>query len=347
MNPGPVWIDVANSPQVLFFKPVRNELLGRGIDVVVTARDFSQTVALCRTLGIPAEVIGQHGGRSLGGKAVELTSRVAALRRFCRYSRPSVAVGHASYGLTVAGRSLGIPVLTAMDYEHQPANHVAFRCADLVAVPELFPLDLLRRQGARPYKTWRYSGLKEEVALAGFTPNRGYISDEGIDDSKVVVVVRPPADMALYHRFGNPLFQRILERLRGDEGLSTVLLPRTAGQAVELASSGFGNLVWHGEALDGRQLVSGADVVISAGGSMNREAAVLGTPAYSAYAGRPAALDRALAADGRLTFLESEPDIGKMRIVKKPQSSAAPVGKRLLHDFVDKVLWLREGGRRR
>ncbi|HEY5388318.1 MAG TPA: DUF354 domain-containing protein, partial [Thermoleophilia bacterium] len=73
MNPGPVWIDVANSPQVLFFKPVRDELLGRGIDVVVTARDFSQTVALCRTLEIPAEVIGEHGGRSLGGKAVELT----------------------------------------------------------------------------------------------------------------------------------------------------------------------------------------------------------------------------------------------------------------------------------
>ena len=187
-------------------------------------------------------------------------------------------MSHNSYSQAVAARSLRLPVMTAMDYEYQPANHLAFRCADLVAVPEAFPLDRLLAQGARPGRTWRYPGLKEHIALAGFTPDPGYLARAGIDASRPVVVVRPPADMALYHRFTNPLFPLLLERL-ASAPVTTILLARTGAQAADLEAAGFGALLWRGEALDGRQLVAGADAVVSAGGSMNREAAVLGTPA--------------------------------------------------------------------
>ena len=179
-------------------------------------------------------------------------------------------------------------MMTATDYEYQPANHLAFRCADLVAVPEVFPLDRLLAQGARPGRTWRYPGLKEHISLAGFTPDPGYLGRAGIDESRPVVVVRPPADMALYHRFGNPLFPLLLERL-ASAPVTTILLARTEVQAADLEAAGFDGLLWRGEALDGRQLVAGADAVVSAGGSMNREAAVLGTPAGSIYAGKLAA----------------------------------------------------------
>ena len=341
MTRGPVWIDLANSPHVLFFAPVITELHRRGVDTVVSARDFAQTVELARLMGIDAEVVGEHGGAGLAGKASNLAGRVRSLRAFAKRRSPSVAVSHNSYAQAVAGRTLGVPVVTAMDYEFQPANHLAFRCAALVVVPDVFPLDLLARQGAALKRTWRYPGLKEEIALAGFEPDAGYLPGAGIDDSKPVAVVRPPADMALYHRFENPLFARLLERLeqlRRDERASIVLLARTPAQAASLESEGFGGLLWKNKPLDGRQLIAGADVVISAGGSMNREAAVLGTPAYSIYAGKLAAIDRALVAEGKMALLRSEGDVAALAVAKKPVRATPRVGDGLLLQFVDKVL---------
>jgi uncharacterized protein len=347
MTRGPVWIDLANSPHVLFFQPVIAELHHRGIHTVVSAREFAQTVELCRLMGIEMEVVGGHGGAGLMGKASNLAGRVRALRRFAKSSSPSVAVSHNSYAQAVAGRSLGIPVVTAMDYEFQPANHLAFRCASLVMVPDVFPLDVLDRQGARLAKVWRYHGLKEEIALAGFAPNAGYLRHAGVlrqdftDDTRVVIVVRPPADMALYHRFENPLFAELLgklEQLRREDRAAVVLLARTPAQATSLESGGFGDLLWKGDALDGRQLISAADAVVSAGGSMNREAAVLGTPAYSIYAGKLAAVDRALVAEGRLTLLRSPADVSALQFAKKPTAPAPRIGDGLLLQFVDKLL---------
>ncbi len=338
MNPGPVWIDLANSPHVLLFQPILAELERRGVPALVTARDFAQTIQLCRVLGVSATIVGGHDGGAVLSKARGLATRVHALRRFAQRERPSVAVSHNSYAQAVAGRSLGIPVLTAMDYEHQPANHLAFRCATLVAVPETFPREQLHRQGARPGKTWRYPGLKEEIALAGFEADPDYLQSHGIDATKVVVVVRPPADTALYHRFENPLFAELLRRLQGDADLAVVTLPRTPEQTLSLTEAGFGDLLWAGETLDGRQLIAGADAVISAGGSMNREAAVLGTPAYSVFAGAMAAVDRYLVTEGRLHMLDSSNDISALALRKKPSLPARRFDDALLRRFVDKVL---------
>jgi uncharacterized protein len=337
MTGRPVWIDLANSPHVLFFAPVIDELRGRGVETVITARDFAQTVALCERFRIDAEVIGSHGGASLADKVRELGDRVRALRAFAGRTNPRVAVSHNAYAQGLAGRSLGIPVVAAMDYEFQPANHLAFRCASLVAVPDAFPLDRLRAQGASPRRTWRYRGLKEHIALAGFAPDPGYLAGAGIDASRPVVVVRPPADMALYHRFENPRFAGLLRHLQRQD-VSVVLLARTPAQVVDLEREGFGDLVWRGEVLDGRHLVAGADAVVSAGGSMNREAVVLGTPAYSAYAGKMGAVDRSLVAGGRLRLIESPADIDALTIAKKETVAVPAVGRRLLCQFVEAIL---------
>jgi predicted glycosyltransferase len=333
----PVWIDLANSPHVLFFAPVIEELRRRQVEVVVTARDFAQTLPLCRRLGIEAEPIGGHGA-GLSAKAASIASRAAALRVFGRRLRPAVAVSHNSYAHALAARSLGVPVVTAMDYEFQPANHVAFRCARLVAVPDVYPLDRLRAQGARPHNVWRYHGLKEHIALAGFRPDPEYLREAGVADGRPVVVARPPATMALYHRFENPLFVSLLERMARDETLRVVVLPRTPEQSVSLDAYGLGHVLWRGEALDGRQLVAGADAVISAGGSMNREAAVLGTPAFSVYAGKLAAVDRALVAAGRLTLIGAEGDVEDLRLAAKPTRAFTPVSGELLISFCHRLL---------
>jgi predicted glycosyltransferase len=346
MTRGPVWVDLANSPHVLFFQPVIAELHQRGVETVVSARDFAQTVALCGLMCIDMQVIGEHGGSGLVGKAGNLAGRVRALRAFAKTKSPSVAVSHNSYAQAVAGRTLGLPVVTAMDYEFQPANHVAFRAATLVVVPDVFPLDVLKLQGAGPGKIWRYPGLKEEIALAGFESDPAYLRSAGIDASKPVIVVRPPADMALYHRFGNPLFGGLLARLKqlhGNGQVSVILLARTPGQAASLEKEGFGALLWKDKPLDGRQLIAGADAVISAGGSMNREAAVLGTPAFSIYAGKLAAVDRALVAEGRLTLLRTAGEVDALSVGRKQEKAPPRLGNGLLLEFVDKLLAVARG----
>jgi uncharacterized protein len=334
---GPVWFDLANSPHVLFFRPVLDELHRRGLTTYCTARDFAQTVPLCTEFGIDAERIGQHGGAGMRGKVLSLQDRVMALRAVARRIHPCVAVSHNSYAQLVAARSLRVPTVTAMDYEHQPANHLAFRCADLVAVPDAFPLDCLRVQGAHHLRTWRYHGLKEHITLAGFRPNHDYLSNNGIDVSRTIVVVRPPAHMALYHRFENPLFVRLLSRLEARDGLDVILLPRTPGQASELEAQGFGDIIRRGAPLDGRELIAGADAVISAGGSMNREAAVLGTPAYSIYAGALGAVDRTLVASGHLRLLTDPSNIDALQLRKKEPVPRQTVSDVLLRQFVDRI----------
>ena len=164
---GPVWVDLANSPHVLFFQPILAELTRRGVGTVVTARDFAQTADLCALMHVEAQMIGVHGGGHIVAKGLTMLSRVRHLRSYAQAARPVVAVSHNSYAQAVAARSLGLPVVTAMDYEFQPANHLAFRCASLVIVPDAYPLDALRHQGARPTRTWRYPGLKEEIEFLG------------------------------------------------------------------------------------------------------------------------------------------------------------------------------------
>lgn len=341
---GPVWIDLANSPHVLFFMPVIEALRSHGVDVVVTVRDFAQTVDLCQLHGIECTVVGVHGGAGIPGKLMNLRERVGQLSRHVRDLRPSVAVSHNSYTQLVAARMLGIPGMTAMDYEHQPANHVAFRAARLVAVPEALPTAVIARQGARPRKTWRYPGIKEHISLAGFRPEPRYLESVGIDEGRVIIVVRTPADMALYHRFENLLFRALLDRLRSSDVL-TVLLPRTPLQSAQLVADGYGDLVWNGPVLDGLRLLACADLVVSAGGTMNREGAVLGVPAYSLYAGAPAAVDSWLAARGLLSFVRDEAGVRSIPLVKRvPGDRPEAVGHEVLDAFVRRLLALRESG---
>lgn len=339
---GPIWIDLANSPHVLFFRPIIAELRKRGAVVVVSARDFAQTVDMCGLFGVEHSVVGVHGGASLKGKSLNLVSRARALQRWAAPLRPSAAVSHNSYAQLVAARMMRLPAMTAMDYEHQPANHLAFRAATLVAVPEVLPAALLASQGATARKTWRYPGLKEQVALAGFSPSPDYLRSVGLDPERVTAVVRPPADFALYHRFSNTLFGDVLERLAGAD-VQTVLLARTDEQARALAEAGYGDLLWTGPVLDGREIIAAADLVVSAGGTMNREAAVLGVPAVSVYAGRPAAVDEWLEQEGRLLVLRSAEDVRALRIERRNRRRAEPVSDALVRLFADRILALRGG----
>ncbi len=313
-----IWIDLTNSPHVLVMRPLIERLQADGHDVRVTARDFAQTIELCERLGVAHTAIGHHRGSRLGAKAAGLASRSAALVRWARSqqrksgARPpfDIALGHGSNDVTLAAAVLRIPSSTMFDYEWATVQHnVNCRLARAVVVPDAIPPGRLDRYGARG-KLRAYEGLKEEYYLSDFEPDDRVLDELGLDRARAIVVVRPPPVVSLYHRFENDLFARVLRRLSAaaaEHGTQSVVLPRVASQRAELARvPGF---VVPEHAVDAQSLIACADLVISAGGTMNREAVALGTPVYTTFQGRLGALDERLIEERRLRMLSAAEDL--------------------------------------
>jgi uncharacterized protein len=306
-----VWIDISNSPQVLFFRPLIALLRARGHDVDVTTRDYAQTLELLELHGIAHHAVGpRHGGASAWGKGRALAGRLRALRRWAAGRTFDLALSHASHELPLVARSLGIGSSYAFDYEFARAQHtLGSHAARRVVVPDAIPQDRLDRLGATAAKVRRYEGLKEEYYLSGFEPDESVLRALGVDRERILVVVRTPPEVSLYHRHGNPLFADLLRRLGTGGSLQAVVLPRTGEQRRDVGALSLPSLLVPEQAVDAQSLVALADLVVSAGGTMNREAVALGVPAYSTFAGRLGAVDEALVRDERLTMLRSAGDL--------------------------------------
>ena len=314
-----VWIDITGPAHVLVFRPLVEVLRERGAEVEITTRSFSQNVELLRLHGMEAEVVGSHGGRSRVGKAITMATRLAALVRWARPRHFDVALAHASHHLTMAARALRIPSSTTFDYEYATVQHqLGCRAANVVLVPEAIPPDRLERYGVRPPKLRRYPGLKEEYYLADFEPDSGVVERLGLERDRVLVVVRTPSDYALYHRNPSPLFPGLLERLGRSEEAQTVVLARTAEQRAEIIARNLPSLVVPEHAVDAQSLIACSDLVVSAGGTMNREAVALGVPVYTTFGGRIGAVDEALLREGRLRRLTAP---GELELVRRVETA--------------------------
>lgn len=313
-----VWIDLANSPHVATFEPVVERLREEGADVFLTARDHAQTVDLARRSFGDVRVV---GGESPAGRARKLLSVAERARRLlglARTARPDVALSHGSYAQLLAARAARVPGVTMMDYEFQPANHLSFRLARNVVVPTVFPDDALRRFGARSAGIVRYDGFKEELYLGRSAPSAAALEELGLEPERVIAVLRPAPEGALYHRMGNDLFEALLADA-ASSGAQVVVLPR--GREQERRYRSRSGVVVPERAVDGRSLLYHADVMIGAGGTMNREAALLGTPTYTVFAGRLAAVDAELIRRGLLRDLRSPGT--EVRLAKKPPGDRA------------------------
>jgi uncharacterized protein len=319
---------------VLVFRPLVEILRARGDEVELTARDYAQTVQLLALHGLDAELLGRHGGRSRVAKLGTMATRLRQLRRWAKDRSFDVALAHGSHHLTIAARSLGIPSGNTFDYEFAMVQHqLGCRAATRVVVPEAIPAERLTRYGLRPPKLRQYPGLKEEYYLADFEPDRSILDALGLDESNVLVLVRTPPDVSLYHRKSNPLFPRVLDHLGRREGVQTVVVPRTPAQRDYVRRLGLPSVIVPDGAVDTQSLIAFSDLVVSAGGTMNREAVALGVPVYTTFGGRLGGVDEWLIREGWLRPLV---DPAAIEVTKRVQQAERT--RRDPRDYLDLLL---------
>jgi uncharacterized protein len=298
-----VWVDCTAAAHPLVLRPIVERLEARGADVFITAREYGQTLGILERLGMPYEAVGGHGGASRLGKGRALVGRSARLAQRIWGQRPDLAIAHGSVDMALVSALFRIPSVQMQDYEFAGLQRqVSFRVARRVLAPEAIPVERLKRIGAGERKLVRYPGLKEEYYLAGFEPNPAVLDELGLDRERVLVVVRPPPETSEYHA-PNQVYDRVIERLAGDEQAQAVVIPRTERQAEQARATGAANLIVPTRAIDAQSLIAYADLVVSAGGTMNREAVALGTPVFTTFTGRMGGVDEALIAEGRLLVL--------------------------------------------
>ena len=299
-----VWFDCTAAAHPVVLRPVIERFRERGAEILVTARENGETVGNLERLGIPHVVVGEHGGAGKLGKAWALGARSSRLARPVWKFRPDLAVAHGSVDLAVLSQVFFIPSAQMQDYEFAGLQRkISWRVARRVLVPDSIPVERLVKAGARQEKLVRFPGLKEDYYLADFQLDPSVPESLGIDLDRVLVIVRPPPENAAYHA-DNPLYEKVIDRLASAENVTAVIIPRTEGQRERARARGSSSLIVPDHAVDAQSLIAFADLVVSAGGTMNREAVALGTPVYTTFAGKMGGVDEALIADGRLKLLE-------------------------------------------
>lgn len=318
-----IWIDLGNSPHVPFFLALAEKLKERNCEILWTARDYAQTVPLARKAGLPIEIFGTHGGKGLLKKGLKFGNRVKDLYLWARDKKIDLVLSHNSHEPLAVARLSGIRSVNLMDYEFHPLNRLSFRLAEKNIVPKSFPDSFLKKLGVFE-KTVKFDGIKEDVYLADFKPAPNFseeLEKSGIKPENILIVVRPHAPEALYHRgVKNEILEKVLDKFSAEKNVKIVLLPRKDYQGDELKKRHpQPNIIVSKEVLDGANLLAAADLVVSGGGTMNREAAALGIPVFTIFAGNKGAVDRYLLKENRLREIETEDDLAEIKIEKKKE----------------------------
>ena len=328
-----VWVDMTAAAHPLVLRPIIECLEADGHTVEVTAREYGQTVGLLDRLGIEHTVVGRHGGPSTLAKGTAVARRSSALARWARPRGFDLALAHGSVDIAVVSGLLRIPLAQMQDYEYAGLQRqLAFRVARRVLAPDAIPVEAMRRAGAAPRKLFRYPGLKEDYYLAGFEPDPGALEALGIDSDRILAVVRPPPETSAYHA-DNPVYDGVLDRLAADRDATAVVIPRTERQGEAVRARSEKSLIVPDGAVDAQSLIAFADLVVSAGGTMNREAVALGTPVYTIFSGRMGAVDERLMAQGLLRELADAASL-ELRKRDEPAGVRNPRDPRLLADAV-------------
>ncbi|MGB9836079.1 MAG: DUF354 domain-containing protein [Candidatus Saccharicenans sp.] len=332
-----IWIDLDNTPHVPFFIPIKKELKKRNYRVLLTGRNAFQVKELAQKNKLLVRIIGRHYGRHKIKKLLGWLYRTWQLMPFILKHKPDLAVSHGSRSQLTAARLLGITTVLIMDYEH--SRPAPFSRPDWVIVPEI-----LNKASLPSPRVLTYHGLKEDVYVPSFTPDDQILKQFGLSADDILVTIRPPATEAHYHNpAGEKLFFAVVDWLLTFSQVKIVMLPRNKKQADEIRNrkkSWFkkGQVIIPEQAIDGLDLIFFSDLVISGGGTMNREAASLGVPVYSIFRGPLGLIDKQLEKESRLVMIKSPEEFSKIKIEKREKTSPSDLKDRpALKQIVDHI----------
>lgn len=329
-----IWFDADNGPHVLIMRPLVAELTRRGHEVVFTARDRTKTCQLLDMYGFSYRMVGGEYGKGMSGKVRGTLGRAWELTRAMRVSGAAVSFGHGSRALPLASKLLGIPTVTMYDYEWVNARLFNLCCRSIL-LPAAITKARCAEAGIAPDKVVSYPGFKEELYLGMGDLDTTIAADLGLRPEAVKVLLRPPATTAHYH---NPeaetLLDAILLQLAAAGDVQLVYLPRTDDQRDLPKKAGVREVIIPRKVYDGPSLVAATDLVISGGGTMTREAAIMGIPSYSFFRGREGMVDESLAASGRLALLASPQDVAAKLAAVRRQGSVTRPDPTALVDFI-------------
>ena len=318
-----IWIDLDNSPHVPFFKPIKEKLEKRGYSIVLTARDCFQVCGLADLMNLKYKRIGRHYGKNMILKAAGLFLRALQLLPTGINEKPVLAVSHGSRAQLLASSILRIPSISIDDYEY--SREVVN--PNWMIMPELIPQSTVK---AAKDRVFRYPGIKEDVYVPSFKPDHGLLKFIGLDSDDLVVTIRPPATEAHYHNpLSEKLFEKSIDYIASKQGTQIIVLPRSENQKQMITKKyekfiSERKIIIPEKVVDGLSLIWFSDLVISGGGTMNREAAALGVPVYSIFRGKIGAVDRYLCSSGRLTLLESLDDVEKKIVLDRRKRPDGP-----------------------
>ena len=317
-----IWIDLDNTPHVPFFIPIMRELERRGHQVVLTARDAFQVCELADEKGIRYTKIGHHYGKNPFMKVFGLLWRSLQFLPYYIRQKPALALSHGARSQILLCNLLSTPTVLITDYEHGRTIPMAF--PRWLIVPDSLSGHKFRVKANR---LRLFHGIKEDVYVPEFKPDLSLLEDLGLRHDEMVIIVRPPASEALYY---NPesdvLLVELMSRICRTPGVRAVLLPRNHEQEQALRADypewfKDGKTVVPPRAVDGLNLIWLSDLVVSGGGTMNREAAALGVPVYSIFRGKTAAVDRRLEQESRLTLIRSAEEVWtKIHFIRRDKS---------------------------
>jgi predicted glycosyltransferase len=319
-----IWFDLENSPHPFILKPVIEECHRRGFETLVTARDYAQTFQVAEVCGLDYIKAGRQyqGGRVV--KLLGLFARSLGLLPLMLREKPDVALSHGSRTSIIIGKLLRIPSVILMDYEWVTA--LPFLGPDYIFAPDLIDF---KDTNIKCREFFPYPGIKEYLYVPDFKVQDGFMESLGLSSDNIIVTIRPPAQSAHYYvEQSGSLYHETLDHLTAMDDVQMVILPRDDQQARELASDHAqmlesGRMIIPDRAVDGLNLIWHSDLVVSGGGTMNREAAALGVPVYSIFGGTVGAVDARLMAEGRLVMLQDSGCIhNEMKVVKRDRPSS-------------------------
>jgi hypothetical protein len=327
-NKKKIWIDLDNSPHVPLFQPIIKELHNRGYSTIITARDCFQTCELADLFDMQYKKIGRHHGKNKFIKLMGLLYRALQLMPIILKEKPALAISHGSRAQLIAASVFRIPKVVMSDYEY--ARMLPLAHPDWLIVPEVMTGGEIRLNKKH---ILTYSGIKEDVYVPNFRPDQSIAQHIGLNGNELVIMVRPPATEAHYFTpKSEELFEAAMNYLIHTDHTRLVVLPRNEKQGEIIKKMwvdmiGSGKLIIPKDVVNGLDLIWYSDLVISGGGTMNREAAALGVPVYSIFRGKIGAVDRYLAETGRLVLIESPADLrSKIRLERRPKGEVTRVG---------------------